>query len=113
VLRQVQQPRRARHNYVFEPCVAVAVEPRGRSAFTHDDLETIASRVLVDRFDHKNLNLDTAEFRDGAGVMPSVENIAKVSFELLAPEIARSAPGARLVSITVWETDRTCCTYPG
>ena len=95
------------HNYQFEPCIEV-MEP---SAMPLSELERIADEVVVQRFDHKNLNTDTAEFLDGSGLNPSVENIARVCFELLGPALAR--PGARLVSVTVWESDRTSCTYPG
>jgi 6-pyruvoyltetrahydropterin/6-carboxytetrahydropterin synthase len=69
--------------------------------------------TIIQRFDHKYLNVDTQEFRaEAGGLNPSVENIAKVCFDLLAPAIRRAAPGVELRSITVWETDRTSCTYP-
>lgn len=108
------------HNYVVEPCVRVGLDPAGLASFTHADLQEVCSRTLIDRFDHTHLNVDTAEFSDGppapgvpAGVLPTVENIAKVFFDLLAPAISARAAGASLVSLTVWETDRTSSTYPG
>jgi 6-pyruvoyltetrahydropterin/6-carboxytetrahydropterin synthase len=76
-------------------------------------LEAITDAAVIQRFDHKHLNEDTREFASVGGLNPSVENIAKVVFDLLAPEIARASPDAQLRSITVWETDRTCATYPG
>ncbi|MFA6044397.1 MAG: 6-carboxytetrahydropterin synthase [Phycisphaerales bacterium] len=94
------------HNYQVEPCVAVAPGVR----FSLLLLEKLTKETILDRFDHKHLNLDTIEFGPG-GVNPSVENIARVTFELLAPVIA--AAGATLRDITVWETDRTSATYPG
>ena len=42
--------------------------------------------------------------------MPSVENIARVIHGILEPAVERE--GGRLRSVTVWETDRTRCTYP-
>ena len=54
-----------------------------------------------------------AEFSPGKGINPSVENIAKVCYDLLAPAIARHPGGARLTCVTVWETDKTSCTFPG
>ena len=97
------------HNYQFEPCIAV---PAGGAPprFSLQSLESLAESSIIARFDHKNLNSDTAEFRDGSGLNPTVENIARVCFDLLAPEVARA--GASLHSVTVWETDRTSCTYP-
>jgi hypothetical protein len=36
-----------------------------------------------------------------------------VFYGLLKPEIEASGADVRLRSVTVWETDRTCATYPG
>lgn len=100
------------HNYRVEPCVETPVGAAG-AAFPLADLERITARTVIDRFDHKHLNADAPEFDTArGGVNPSVENIAKVCFDLLAPEIRRVCPDARLRSITVWETDKTWCTYP-
>ena len=98
------------HNYQVEPCVLVRAGGRGLSLA---DLERITDETIIERFDHKHLNLDTEEFADGRGLNPTVENIARVCHELLAPEIERATGGdASLASITVWETDRTSATYP-
>jgi len=94
------------HNYQIEPCVAVGQD----SVFSLAQLEALTEEVVISRFDHTHLNIDTPDFGPD-GVNPSVENIARVSFERLGPTI--SSAGAELVSVTVWETDRTCCTYPG
>jgi len=102
------------HNYQIEPCIAVtlgAVKP----AMGLGQLERLVEETIIKKFDHKYLNTDTTEFRTGpgeSGVNPSVENIAKVCFELLGAAVLRECPGAKLRSITVWETDRTSCTYP-
>lgn len=101
-------PRGHGHNYQFEPAVAVPLD----SAFRLSDLEAVADRVILEKFDHKNLNEDTTEFNDAGGVNPSVENIARVFFDLLSREIAASFPAVRLQGVTVWETDRTSATYP-
>ena len=99
------------HNYQFEPCVAIRMDGEG-GAFSLPDLERLADEAIVAHFDHRHLNLDTDEFREDGGLNPSVENIAKVFFERLAPRVAEASARAELVSMTVWETDRTCCTYP-
>jgi 6-pyruvoyltetrahydropterin/6-carboxytetrahydropterin synthase len=101
------------HNYQFEPLVAVPLPKDGgqADAFSLVQLEEIVQRELIEPFDHKHLNLDTAEFATTGGAIPSVENIARVFYERLGPAIA--AHGATLRAITVWETDRTSCTYPG
>jgi len=101
------------HNYVFEP----AVEVEAGAAFNVQALERVADTVIMARFDHKFLNLDCPEFRQPAhpgdpatGVNPSVENIARVMYDLLAPHI--SAHGGALRSIRVWETEKTSAEYP-
>lgn len=101
------------HNYRVEPSVRVPVTPFG-SPFTLADLERITSREIVDRFDHKHLNVDMPEFDPArGGLNPSVENIAKVFFERLAPAIDAEGKGAKLTAMTVWETDKTRCRYTG
>jgi 6-pyruvoyltetrahydropterin/6-carboxytetrahydropterin synthase len=96
------------HNYQFEP--AVRIDARSAATgFSLAHLEALCERVLLDRFDHTNLNEDTPDFdQSKGGVNPSVENIATVFFRLLAPEVAKH--GATLTAMTVWETDRTCAT---
>ncbi len=104
-------PRGHGHNYRVEPCVEVRIPARSAPGFSLADLERLTSELIIERYDHKQLNEDTEEFGCGpGGLNPSVENIAKVCFDLLAPAIA--AGGAKLRSLTVWETDKTSCTYP-
>lgn len=100
------------HNYQVEPCVSAALGPMGPS-LTLRQLEELTERLVIDRFDHKHLNRDTAEFAPGTGVNPSVEHIARVCFEILAPAVRSVSPSATLESVTVWETDRTSATYRG
>lgn len=104
-------PRGHGHNYVVQPVVKVRVD--ARPAFSLADLERITDSAVIQRFDHKHLNEDTDEFSvDRGGVLPSVENIARVCFERLAPIIAEHPANPTLESVTVWETDRTSATYP-
>lgn len=101
------------HNYRLEPLVVVELAPDGPAPFTLADLERLTSRTVIERLDHKHLNLDTPEFSPERGHIPSVERIAQVAYELLAPQVAQASQGrAELQSVTVWETDRTSSTYP-
>ncbi len=98
------------HNYQVEPCVRVRT---GSDGLSLAELERTTDETIIERFDHKHLNLDTEEFADGTGLNPTVENIARVCHDLLAPAIEKATSGgASLYSITVWETDRTSATYP-
>jgi len=98
------------HNYQVEPVVEVTLGRGGEQPFTLVDLERCTTEAVIDRFDHKHLNTDVEEF---AGRIPSVELIAQVAHSLLAPVVDReSGHAAKLVHITVWETEKTCATYP-
>ena len=62
--------------------------------------------AVIDRFDHKNLNIELPEFHD---LIPTVENIARVIYGLLKPQFDQL--GAKLATVTVWETPKTWCEY--
>jgi 6-pyruvoyltetrahydropterin/6-carboxytetrahydropterin synthase len=98
------------HNYRLAPVVSVPLtdESEGQQQpLALPELERIVDQTILQRFDHKHLNLDIPEF---AALNPSVENIAKVCFNLLAGPLQHA--GARLERVTVWETEKTSCTYP-
>jgi 6-pyruvoyltetrahydropterin/6-carboxytetrahydropterin synthase len=84
------------HNYVLQVTLAAAPLPQ------LPRIERLVSATVIDRFDHKNLNVEIPEFRE---LIPTVENIAKVIYKLLKPELAE------LQSVTVWETTKTWCEY--
>jgi 6-pyruvoyl-tetrahydropterin synthase len=100
------------HNYRIEPAVAFDAA-NTTNPFTLADLERLTHLAIIEPFDHTHLNKDTAPFAESGGLNPSVENIARVFHGLLAAAIRRERPDAELVSMTVWETDRTSCTFPG
>lgn len=96
------------HNYRLEPVVAVPLDGSGgEPAMRLPDLERIVDQTVIQRFDHANLNQDLPEFRQ---INPSVEHIAKVCYDLLRDPITDA--GGRLMRVTVWETEKTSCTYP-
>ena len=96
------------HGHNYRVAVAARVPAGDNSgAFGSAAMEAIVMRTVIDRFDHKHLNLDCAEF---ARLNPSVENIAMVCHGLLAPELA--AAGVEIDHVTVWETEKTSATYP-
>lgn len=103
------------HNYIIEPCVRVQTGGTPAQRFGLVELERATVATLIDPFDHRNLNVDCPQFdQSKGGVNPSVENISRVFYTLLAPVIARhGGGGVELESLTVWETEKTCSTYPG
>ena len=91
------------HNYRIDVAVSRPME----SPLNPSRLDAIVNAVVIKRFDHTHLNLDTKDFR---AVVPSVENIARVSFDLLGGRIAEA--GGELEFVKVWETEKTCAIYP-
>ena len=65
------------HNYELE--VKVTGEPQADTGFVMDMkvLSDLIQQYVVERFDHKNLNLDTVEFKN---LNPTAENIAVVIY---------------------------------
>jgi 6-pyruvoyltetrahydropterin/6-carboxytetrahydropterin synthase len=96
------------HGHNYELQVTLAGEPGRIEAVLSSlpEFERIVSATVIDRLDHKNLNLDVPEFAD---LVPSVENIARVIYRLLRPRFGDA--GARLAAVTVWETPKTWCEY--
>ena len=90
------------HNYLVE----ISVKTSGAQALDVVDLEKIVSEKLISVLDHKNLNVDVAHF---AQVIPTMENIAEFAWSKLAGDFDR----VQLHCITVWESDRTSCSYFG
>ncbi len=95
------------HNYVLEVTISKRLNDSNDQRFTPLILERIVKQAVLDRLDHKHLNMDVPEFADRN---PSVEVIAEVCFGMLKESIARAGP--TLERVSVWETGKTCCTYP-
>ena len=72
--------------------------------FVH--LKKVVNSVIAS-LDHKMLN-DQAPFDR---INPSAENIAKYFYEETAKQMLNTPNGARISSITIWETDTTAATY--
>ena len=80
--------------------------PVGEERFQTGDFEKIVDNELIRLVDHKNLNADVPEF---SKTNPTVENIAVFAWKRLSGKFSRAA----LHCITVWETDKTFCSYYG
>lgn len=82
------------HNYVLDVSVRCAdgVTP------VLSELEATVVEHAVSRLDHKHLNVDVPEFFE---LNPTVENIAQVVWELLAPHLPH------LQRVRVYETPKT------
>ncbi len=94
------------HNYVLE--VTVAGEPDEETGFVIDlaDLKRIITDRVVEKCDHRNLNLDVAFME---GIMPSTENFAIAIWKELEDEL----PAGRLHCVRLEETDNNSAEYYG
>ncbi len=61
------------HNYVCEVSVAGEVDPETGMVIDLKRLSSLLDEVIMQRYDHKHLNLDVPEFR---ATIPTTENIA-------------------------------------
>lgn len=95
------------HGHNYELQVTLVGAP-GASGLLIDvpAFERIVAKHVIERFDHRNLNVEVPEF---AQLVPTVENIAMVIYRLLKSPL--SAAGAHLDGVTVWETPKTWCEY--
>lgn len=95
------------HGHNYELIVRVAGKPDKKTGYVIDMkfLSDLVKREVVDRFDHRNLNLDTQEFRT---LNPTAENIAIVIHGLLRPHIARKMD----LQVRLYETPRNFVEYP-
>jgi 6-pyruvoyltetrahydropterin/6-carboxytetrahydropterin synthase len=93
------------HNYELE--VKVTGEPTADTGFVMDlkVLSDLIRNQVVERFDHKNLNLDTQEFKN---LNPTAENIAIVIYDLLRPHIDEK----NSLQVRLYETPRNFVEYP-
>lgn len=96
------------HGHNYELIVKVTGEPDAATGFVIDMkvLSDIIRETVLNRFDHKNLNLDTAEFKTQN---PTAENIAIVIYNLLRERIDQSLD----LQVRLFETERNFVEYPG
>lgn len=93
------------HNYELVVKLTGPVDPRTGYVYDMKLLSDLIRAEIIDRFDHRNLNLDTAEFKH---LNPTAENIVRVIYQLLR---ARSEPVYDL-QIRLFETERNFVEFP-
>ncbi|OIR12858.1 6-pyruvoyl tetrahydropterin synthase [mine drainage metagenome] len=95
------------HGHNYELIVKVSGVPDVETGYVIDIkiLSELIEDVVIKKFDHKNLNLDTAEF---ANLNPTAENIAIVIYDLLRPKLDKSLD----LKIKLYETERNFVEYP-
>ena len=94
------------HNYELIVKLSGDIDPDTGYVFDMKKLSNLIKLEIIDKFDHKNLNLDAAEFRQ---LNPTAENIAVVIWNKLRPHLDNNYE----LSVTLFETDRNFVEYNG
>jgi len=95
------------HGHNYELHVKVTGRHNKKTGYVMD-LKLLSDMIreeVLGRFDHKNLNLDTKEFKK---LNPTAENIAIVIYKLLRPLINKKND----LQIRLYETPRNYVEYP-
>lgn len=95
------------HGHNYELVVKVTGKQDKKTGYVIDmkALSDLVQQEIISRFDHKNLNLDTKEFKN---LNPTAENIAIVIYEILRPLIDKK----KELQIRLYETPRNFVEYP-
>jgi 6-pyruvoyltetrahydropterin/6-carboxytetrahydropterin synthase len=93
------------HNYDLIVKVIGEIDPKTGYVIDTKYLSDLIQKHVIEKFDHKNLNLDTQEFKD---LNPTVENIVLTIYNILRSKIDTKLE----LKITVYETERNYAEYP-
>ena len=95
------------HGHNYELIVKIIGIPDSSTGYVIDlkILSDIIKEKVLDKFDHRNLNLDCAEFKE---LNPTAENIAIVIYNLLRPFLNADLE----MQVRLYETDRNFVEYP-
>lgn len=94
------------HNYEIIVTVRGNINPETGFVMDLKVLSDLIKTHIIERFDHKNLNLDTSEFRD---LNPTAENIAVVIWNILRSKIDHLLE----LKVRLYETPRNFVEFEG
>lgn len=93
------------HNYELIVQVIGEIDPETGYVMDMKVLSDLIKENVLDKFDHRNLNLDTEEFKN---LNPTAENIAVTVWNILRSKLN---PHLEL-KIKLYETERNFVEYP-
>lgn len=93
------------HNYELEVKVSGDIDPETGMVIDLGWLADLIKQEIELRFDHKNLNLDTVEFRN---LNPTAENMCVVIWQILRAKL----PEILDLHIRLYETPRNFVEFP-
>lgn len=94
------------HNYELIVSVTGNIDPETGFVMDLKILKDLIRTEVEDEFDHKNLNVEVAEFKD---LNPTAENISVVIWNKLRKQIEKTHD----LEVTLYETPRNYVTYKG
>ena len=94
------------HNYELIIKLIGPIDPDTGYVYDMKKLSLLVKENILKKFDHKNLNLDTDEFKN---LNPSAENIAVVIWNILRNQIEEKFE----LTVRVYETERNFVEYDG
>ncbi len=94
------------HNFTLYVTVKGTPDPKTGFIVNLKDLSAIIKDKVVDKLDHKNLNLDVDFLK---GIMPSIENLSIAVWEQLKPHLQ----GCELHCVKIIETENNFVEYFG
>ena len=94
------------HNYVMEVWIEGDIDPETGYVIDLKILKDIIKEEIVERFDHRNLNLDCSEFEN---LIPTAENIILVIWNLLRSRLDEKFK----LKLKLWETENNIFEYEG
>ena len=93
------------HNYELEVKVIGYIDEETGYVIDTKKLSDIIKTLVLDRFDHKNLNLDVMEFKE---LNPTTENLVIVIYNILRAQIKEQYE----LKIKLYETPRNFVEFP-
>jgi 6-pyruvoyltetrahydropterin/6-carboxytetrahydropterin synthase len=93
------------HNYELEIKVIGNINPKTGFVVDVKELKRIVNEKVIHPFDHRNLNVEVSDFQS---LNPTVENIAKIIYDKILPELSEELE----LKITLYETPRNYAEYP-
>lgn len=100
------------HGHNFEVIITVKGKPDPETGFVIDlkKLSTLIRDEVIEKLDHKNLNLDVDFLKDK---LPSCETLAVEIWKILAPKILAISRFGTLHCVRLYETPRNYVDYLG
>jgi 6-pyruvoyltetrahydropterin/6-carboxytetrahydropterin synthase len=94
------------HNYILDVSVKGGLDERTGYVIDLTRIKEIAAKEVIDKVDHRNLNLEVDFLRD---TIPTTENLVVAIWRVLEPALKP----AKLAKLVLWETVNNYVEYDG